>query len=46
MSLMQNQIEIIAPIERVFEYYTNPDNIKESWPHDIVNESESTSGQK
>jgi ligand-binding SRPBCC domain-containing protein len=46
MSLMQNQIEIIAPIERVFEYYTNPDNIKESWPHDIVKESENVSGQK
>jgi len=43
---MQNQIEIIAPIERVFEYYTNPDNIKESWPHDIVKESENVSGQK
>jgi len=46
MSLMQNQIEIIAPIERVFEYYTNPDNIKESWPRDIVKESENVSGQK
>jgi len=43
---MQNQIEIITPIERVFEYYTNPDNIKESWPRDIVKESENVSGQK
>ena len=46
MATIQNQIEIIAPIERVFEYYTNPDNIKESWPRDIVKESENVSGQK
>ncbi|HYG00390.1 MAG TPA: hypothetical protein VD815_09870, partial [Candidatus Saccharimonadales bacterium] len=26
--------------------YTNPDNIKESWPRDIVKESENVSGQK
>ena len=31
---------------RVFEYYTNPDNIKEAWPRDIVKESESVSGSK
>jgi uncharacterized protein YndB with AHSA1/START domain len=46
MTAIQNQIEINAPVERVFEYYTNPDNIKESWPRDIVNESENVSGQK
>ncbi len=46
MTTIQNQIEIKAPVERVFEYYTNPDNIKESWPHDIVKESENVSGQK
>jgi len=46
MTTIQNQIEINAPVERVFEYYTNPDNIKESWPHDIVKESENLSGQK
>jgi ligand-binding SRPBCC domain-containing protein len=46
MTSIQNQIEINAPIERVFEYYTNPDNIKESWPRDIVKESENVSGQK
>jgi len=28
MTTIQNQIEINAPVERVFEYYTNPDNIK------------------
>ena len=46
MTTIQNQIEINAPIEQVFEYYTNPDNIKESWPRDIVKESENVSGQK
>jgi len=46
MTLIQNQIEINAPVERVFEYYTNPDNIKESWPYDIVKESENVSDQK
>ena len=46
MTLIQNQIEINTPVERVFEYYTNPDNIKESWPRDIVKESENVSGQK
>jgi len=38
MATIQNQIEINAPVERVFEYYTNTDKIKESWPHDIVKE--------
>ncbi|MGN6351115.1 MAG: SRPBCC family protein [Candidatus Nitrosocosmicus sp.] len=46
MTSIQNQIEINAPVERVFEYYTNPDNIKESWPRDIVKDSENLSGQK
>ncbi|HYF98795.1 MAG TPA: SRPBCC domain-containing protein [Candidatus Saccharimonadales bacterium] len=35
-----------APVEKVFEFYTNPDNIKESWPRDIVKESENVSVQK
>src|SRR6185437_10350677 len=43
---MQNQLEINAPVEQVFEYYTNPDNLKESGPHDIVKESENVCGQK
>jgi len=46
MATIQSQIEINAPVEQVFEYYTNPDNIKESWPRDIVKESENVSGQK
>src|SRR6476646_8930927 len=46
MTTIQSQIEINAPVEQVFEFYTNPDNIKESWPRDIVKESENVSGQK
>ena len=46
MTTIQTQIEINAPLNTVFEYYTNPDNIKESWPRDIVKDSENVSGQK
>ena len=46
MTTIQTSIEIQAPVLQVFEYYTNPDNIKESWPRDIVKESENISGQK
>jgi uncharacterized protein YndB with AHSA1/START domain len=40
MTSITTEVEINAPVERVFEFYTNPDNIKESWPKDIVKESE------
>lgn len=43
MSQIRYDVEINAPVERVYEYYTNPDNIKEAWPQDIVKESESLS---
>jgi ligand-binding SRPBCC domain-containing protein len=46
MTSIRTEVEINAPVDRVFEYYTNPDNIKESWPRDIVKESENVSGQK
>jgi ligand-binding SRPBCC domain-containing protein len=46
MTIISTNIEIQAPVEKVFEYYTNPDNIKESWPRDIIKESENVSGQK
>ncbi len=46
MPTFKTEIMIDAPIEKVFEFYTNPDNIKESWPHDLVKESENVSGQK
>jgi uncharacterized protein YndB with AHSA1/START domain len=46
MSKLEYETDVNAPVERVFEYYTNPDNIKESWPRDVVKESESVSGSK
>ncbi len=46
MTTIQYEIDINAPVDKVFEYYTNPDNIKQAWPHDIVKESENISGQK
>jgi ligand-binding SRPBCC domain-containing protein len=33
-------------VEKVFEYYTDADNIKKAWPQDIVKESESISTTK
>jgi ligand-binding SRPBCC domain-containing protein len=46
MTKVEYQTEIISPIEKVYEYYTNPDNIQEAWPRDIVKESENLSGSK
>lgn len=46
MTKVQCQTEIDAPVERVYEYYTNPNNIKDAWPQDIVKESEDLSGSK
>jgi len=43
MSEIKYEVEINAPVERVYDYYTNPDNIKEAWPQDIVKESENLS---
>jgi ligand-binding SRPBCC domain-containing protein len=43
MSQIKYDVEINAPVERVYKYYTNPDNIQEAWPQDIVKESESLS---
>ena len=46
MTRVQYQTEINAPVEKVYEYYTNPDNIQETWPREIVRESENVSGSK
>lgn len=46
MTRIEYEVDINAPVERVYEYYTNPDNIKEAWPRDIVKESQSTSPSK
>jgi uncharacterized protein YndB with AHSA1/START domain len=46
MTKIKYEIDIQAPLEQVYEYYTNPDNIKQAWPQDIVKESKSLSGSK
>ena len=46
MTKIQYELDLNASVEQVFEYYTNPDNIKKAWPQDIVKESESLSGSK
>lgn len=46
MNTTKYETDIDAPIDKVYEYYTNPDNIKKAWPQDIVKESENVSGQK
>ena len=40
MTIISTIVQINAPVEKIFEFYTKPDNIKESWPRDIVKESE------
>ncbi|MFL6480735.1 MAG: SRPBCC domain-containing protein [Nitrososphaera sp.] len=46
MTRVDYEENINAPVERVYEYYTNPDNIKEAWPRDVVKESEATTDSK
>jgi ligand-binding SRPBCC domain-containing protein len=46
MSRIVYETDINAQVDRVFEYYTNPDNIKEAWPRDVVKESGTVSGSK
>lgn len=46
MTKVQYQTEISAPVEKMYEYYTNPDNIQEAWPREIAKESENVSGSK
>ncbi len=46
MTRIEYDENINAPVERVYEYYTNPDNIKEAWPRDVVKESEATTDSK
>ncbi len=46
MTQVSTEVEINAPIDRVFQYYTDPDKIKEAWPHDVVKESETTTATK
>lgn len=43
MTRIEYEVDIQAPVATVFEYYTNPDNIKETWPREVVKDSYSTS---
>jgi ligand-binding SRPBCC domain-containing protein len=46
MPKVQYETDISAAVEKVYEYYTNPNNIQEAWPQDIVKESQDISGSK
>jgi ligand-binding SRPBCC domain-containing protein len=46
MTNIQHETEINAPVARVYDYYTNPNNIQKTWPRDIVKESESLSSSQ
>ena len=46
MTTVEHDIEINAPVQSVYEYYTNPENIKEAWPREIIKESEPISASK
>jgi ligand-binding SRPBCC domain-containing protein len=46
MATSKQDVEINAPVQSVYEYYTNPENIKEAWPRDVIKESEPISDSK
>ena len=46
MTKVEYQTQINAPVQKVYEYYTDPNNIQEAWPRDIVKESKGVSGSK
>src|SRR5215467_12544402 len=46
MTILSYEIDVKAPLEKVYKYCTDPDNIKESWPPDVVQDSQNVSGTK
>ncbi|MEO9320344.1 MAG: SRPBCC family protein [Nitrososphaera sp.] len=46
MTSLSYETTIKAPVEKVFGYCTDPENIKEAWPPDIVTSSQQLSGVK
>jgi uncharacterized protein YndB with AHSA1/START domain len=46
MTKVEYQTQINASVQKVYEYYTDPKNIQEAWPQDIIKESEGVSGSK
>ncbi len=39
MTKIDYEIDINAPLDAVYKYYTDLHNIQEAWPQDIVKES-------
>jgi uncharacterized protein YndB with AHSA1/START domain len=35
MTEIKYELEIDTPLRKVYEYYTDPENIKKIWPSDI-----------
>lgn len=47
MTKTQYELDINAPVDKVYNYSnTDPKNIKDAWPQDIVKESKPLSSQK
>jgi ligand-binding SRPBCC domain-containing protein len=46
MTKTQYELDINAPVDKVYNYYTDPENIKDAWPQDIVKESKPLSSEK
>jgi ligand-binding SRPBCC domain-containing protein len=46
MTTLSYEIDVNAPVDKVYKYCTDPDKIKETWPPDIVKDSTNISGSK
>ena len=46
MTMLTYGVDVNAPVDKVHNYCTNPGNIQESWPSDVVKESMVVSGTK
>ncbi|MEO9321608.1 MAG: SRPBCC family protein [Nitrososphaera sp.] len=46
MTTLSYEMEIKAPVEKVFQYCADPENFMESWPSDVITGSQQLSGTK
>ena len=46
MTTLSYEVDIKAPLTRVYQYSTDPENIKETWSPEIVTDSANISGTK
>jgi ligand-binding SRPBCC domain-containing protein len=46
MPTLSYEVDVKAPVDKVYEYCTNPENIKETWSPEIIKESTVISGTK